>query len=62
MKRILLAVLCGVGLMAAGGASAFAQLVAPTAAGVSLGAVYYTRCRMLQPTKKYGWITLARSR
>ncbi len=42
MKRILLALLCGVALMAAGGASAFAQLVAPTAAGVSLGAVYYT--------------------
>jgi len=42
MKRTLLALLCGVALMAAGGASAFAQLAAPTAAGVSLGAVYYT--------------------
>jgi len=42
MKRILLALLCGVALMAAGGASAFAQLAAPTSAGVSLGAVYYT--------------------
>ena len=42
MKRILLSVLCGVALMAAGGASAYAQLAAPTAAGVSLGAVYYT--------------------
>src|SRR5437762_9585443 len=42
MKRILLALLCGVALMTAGGASAFAQLAAPTPAGVSLGAVYYT--------------------
>jgi len=42
MKRILLALLCGVALMAAGGASAFAQLAAPTSAGVSPGAVYYT--------------------
>jgi uncharacterized glyoxalase superfamily protein PhnB len=42
MKRILLALLCSVALMAAGGTSAFAQLAAPTAAGVSLGAVYYT--------------------
>lgn len=42
MKRTLLAVLCGVALMAAGGATAFAQLMPPDAAGVSLGAVYYT--------------------
>ena len=42
MKRILLALLCGLALLAAGGTSAFAQLAAPTAAGVSLGAVYYT--------------------
>jgi len=42
MKRILLALLCGVALMAAGGASAFAQLATPTTAGVSLAAVYYT--------------------
>ena len=42
MKRIVLALLCGAALMAAGGASAFAQLAAPTSAGVSLAAVYYT--------------------
>jgi hypothetical protein len=41
MKRILLALLCGVALTVSG-APAFAQLAAPDAAGVSLGAVYYT--------------------
>jgi hypothetical protein len=41
MKRILLALLCGATLMVSG-APAFAQLSAPNAAGVSLGAVYYT--------------------
>src|SRR5678816_2146360 len=41
MKRILLALVCGAALIV-GGAPAFAQLSAPNAAGVSLGAVYYT--------------------
>ena len=41
MKRILLALICGVALTVSG-APAFAQLAAPNAAGVSLGAVYYT--------------------
>jgi len=41
MKRILLALVCGATLVVSG-APAFAQVAAPNAAGVSLGAVYYT--------------------
>jgi predicted enzyme related to lactoylglutathione lyase len=42
MKKSLLTLLCCLALMAAAGAPAFAQLATPDAAGVSLGAVYYT--------------------
>src|SRR5258707_493271 len=42
MKRELVAAICGLFLLVSVAASLPAQLAAPTAAGVSLGAVYYT--------------------
>src|SRR5262249_61553943 len=42
MKKELVAALCGLLFILAVGVSLPAQLAAPTAAGVSLGAVYYT--------------------